>query len=167
MATTGMLCDIQRRLVNIIALQLTDVKEELGDIVNVLEKRSLLHNVIVYLTRTMINAAFSGVIDALQQQIMMCPVSYQFDEPQNTYVRVFSSSDNMPNLSTELLIFLCHVDFSQNHMSGREEHCCPLYAFCNESLRQKKSEILKTKPRLSYEHQENLVDVTTVWVLFT
>lgn len=159
--------DLKLQVSNILKDKLPDVKEELGDIVKVFEKRSLLHNAIVYLTETMIegiekriknpvfeiDAAFSGVTDALQQQIRMCPMSYQFDEPEDTYMRDFAGSYNTPNLSTELLIFLCHVDFFQNHMAGREEYCCPLYTFCNESLRQKKPEICKTRPRLSYELQ--------------
>lgn len=153
---------------NILKEKLPDVKEELGSIVKVFEKRSLLFNAISYLTETMIqgiekriknpvfeiDAAFSGITDALQQHIRMCPMSYQFDEPEDTYMRDFAGSYNTPNLSSELLIFLCHVDFFQNYMAGREEYCCPLYTFCNEPLRQKKPEICKTKPRLSYENQK-------------
>lgn len=91
----------------------------------------------------------------IEQYVPRCDMVYEFESDDN-YMRDFCGTALKDKwLAAQLKTFLCHMDYYDYGPRQPEEHCCPLYYFCPERLRQEKPEQCRTQPWRSFEDREN------------
>jgi len=154
---------------NMLREQLPKIKESIEQIREQYRPKDALYQAITHLSSHMIAGLEQRIEDPtfeievtfdpkknLAKYIPLCDMMYVLDEPDK-YMTEFLGTYLSPNLSYDLKIYLCYIDYFQSMTTlarskdKTENHTCPLYSCCNCQMRKTDPQICQTQPRESFE----------------